>query len=93
MPVTTAKAGTAKPAAEAHVLIPSGYNEYLAVPARFASDILPHIRCLKSEGYGTERVFNIDKDREADLQLRVISAEDMTALLVAARLTQTKPEA
>lgn len=73
-----------QPLAEAYItMYPGGYEHLLAIPARLASLILPELRHLERE-YAEGK--NLLKASEREIEIKLVSAEQMQAAILAGRL-------
>lgn len=84
---------TKKPAApvvEGHFLIPAGYSKFIALPMSLATAVMPHIKYLEKtyDSASSNYTWALDEHTRKSLAIELKTADEMTALLMAARLTE-----
>lgn len=72
------------PAEEAHVMFESSYTSKLAIPASISHLVLPVVRLVEQDYNGGKYTYTAVDDTP---RITLISAKDMTAAVVTAKLT------
>jgi hypothetical protein len=70
---------------EPHLLLRGDYYIQWAIPASLASQILPHLKRIKADGYGSDRTYTLESD---SIEIEMLSGDKVTAMLVANRMTK-----
>lgn len=76
------------PPIEGHFLIPGGWDKHIALPMSLASAVMPHIKIVEREYKDGKYTCKLNDVARKDLEIRMLTSEEMTALVVAERLTR-----